>query len=129
VNIKTYLQSASGRLFLGSFGLYVAGTGAMAVNGPVDSSWAIYSLMFALLICGGIYCLGNTTHGSGLSAAGLVLFGPILAPGFIVIAHYSTEFGAGPGYAMVALGSIIMLAGLLRSGGTKTSVPVEAEAS
>jgi len=126
VNIKTYLKSTSGRFFLGSFGLYLAGTGAMAVNGPVESSWAIYCLMFALVICGGIYCLGLTTEGSGLSAAGLVLFGPILAPGFIVITYNSTELGAGTGYVLIGLGVLFMLAGLLKSSGAQKTAEAEA---
>ena len=85
--------------------------------------------MFALVCCGGIYCLGLTTHGSGLSAAGLVLFGPILAPGFIVITYFSTDYGAGPGDGLVAIGSLVMLAGLLNSGGGKAPEQAEAEAS
>ena len=98
----------------------------MAVNGPVDSSWAIYCLMFALVICGGIYCLGLTTEGSGLSAAGLVLFGPILAPGFIVITYNSTELGAGTGYVLIGLGVLFMLAGLLKSSGAQKTAEAEA---
>ena len=128
MNIKSYLQSTSGRFFLMSFGLYVAGTGAIAVNGP-ESSWALYCLMFTLVSCGGIYCLGISTNGSGLSAAGLVLFGPILAPGFIVITYLSPRYGAGPGYALITIGALIMLSGLLKSSSGSTETNAEVEAS
>ena len=128
MNLKSYFKGTSGRFFLVSVGLYLAGTGALAINGPVDSSWAIYSLMFSLVVVGGIYCFGLTTHGSGLSAAGLVLIGPILAPGFIVISYNATSFGAGPGYVLVGLGVLFTLGGLLK-GNANTAEPTSAEAS
>jgi len=128
MNIKSYLKGTSGRIFLVSLGLYLAGTGAMAINGPVDSSWTIYSLIFALVIVGAIYSLGQTLNGSGLSAAGLVLVGPVVAPGFVVITYNSTSFGAGPGYALVALGALCALSGILKVGGS-TSEPTPATAT
>lgn len=85
--------------------------------------------MFALVSCGGIYCLGVSTHGSGLSAAGLVLFGPILAPGFIVITYFSPRYGAGPGYALIVVGALFMLSGLLKSSSGNTEKATEVEAS